>query len=291
MPEMTIRPFTLDDLGPLMDIWLRSVRATHTFLTEDDIQKMLPLVRQALPELEMNVLCDGSKAIGFIGMSGNKIEALFLAPEFRRRGGGRRLVEHVQAKREELVLDVNEQNPEATRFYEAMGFVVVDRSELDTQGQPFPLLHMRRSILPGRSNLKLKSHIIRAFELTHDLFEHLDQAHLQLDLPGLKSNKIASQIWCVVGARESYLQGIQHGAWQGFSCSLKSPGEKQAVLDALLTTRKHLMELDFASLSDAQLELAISLLEHEVQHHGQLIRYVYANGLSFPKSWNQRYTV
>jgi hypothetical protein len=189
------------------------------------------------------------------------------------------------------VLDVNEQNPEATRFYEAMGFVVVDRSELDTQGQPFPLLHMRRSILPGRSNLKLKSHIIRAFELTHDLFEHLDQAHLQLDLPGLKSNKIASQIWCVVGARESYLQGIQHGAWQGFSCSLKSPGEKQAVLDALLTTRKHLMELDFASLSDAQLELAISLLEHEVQHHGQLIRYVYANGLSFPKSWNQRYTV
>jgi hypothetical protein len=33
------------------------------------------------------------------------------------------------------------------------------------------------------------------------------------------------------------------------------------------------------------------LLEHEIQHHGQLIRFVYGNRLSFPESWNQRYTV
>ena len=37
--------------------------------------------------------------------------------------------------------------------------------------------------------------------------------------------------------------------------------------------------------------LLVTLLEHEVQHHGQLIRYVYANGLSFPASWSERYTV
>jgi putative acetyltransferase len=40
-------------------------------------------------------------------------------------------------------VDVNEQNPEAARFYEACGFAVVGRSELDDGGRPFPLLHMK----------------------------------------------------------------------------------------------------------------------------------------------------
>jgi putative acetyltransferase len=42
-----------------------------------------------------------------------------------------------------LTVDVNEQNPAACRFYEACGFVVEGRSELDSTGRPFPLLHMR----------------------------------------------------------------------------------------------------------------------------------------------------
>jgi putative acetyltransferase len=45
-----------------------------------------------------------------------------------------------------LLVDVNEQNPEARCFYEALGFVVERRSPLDAHGLPFPLLHMRRSV-------------------------------------------------------------------------------------------------------------------------------------------------
>ena len=41
----------------------------------------------------------------------------------------------------------------------------------------------------------------------------------------------------------------------------------------------------------AYTKLRFALLEHEVQHHGQLIRFVYGNKLSFPESWNKRYTV
>ena len=146
---MTIRPASAQDHDALLDVWLRSVRATHTFLTEADIQSLLPQVRDAaLPALELWVLSDGdgvdAKPLGFLGMSGNKIEALFLAPEVRRRGGGRMLVQHAQQRHPTLVVDVNEQNPEARRFYEAMGFVVEGRSELDGEGRPFPLLHMRQ---------------------------------------------------------------------------------------------------------------------------------------------------
>ncbi len=142
---MTIRPAAPEDRDALVDVWLRSVRATHSFLTEDDIQSLLPLVRDtALPGLEVWVLVADGVPVGFLGMAGNRIEALFLAPELRRRGGGRLLVEHAVARHPTLLVDVNEQNPEARRFYEAMGFLVQGRSELDGQGRPFPLLHMRR---------------------------------------------------------------------------------------------------------------------------------------------------
>src|SRR5262245_26252212 len=110
---------------------------------------------------------------------------------------------------------------------------------------------------------------------------HLDEASLQLDLPGLKSNRIAGQLWCIVGARESYVRAIRQGAWKGFSCSLKTPRIKADVLAALEESQRSLLELDFVGLTDAQLEPPFDLLERELQHHGQLIRYVYANGLTF----------
>jgi putative acetyltransferase len=143
---MDIRRAILTDREVLLGVWLRSVRATHTFLLEEDIQSMVPQVRDYLAssEHEFWVLCDDSTAIiGFMGMAGSKMESLFLAPEFQRRGAGRRLVRHAQALHGELTVDVNEQNAAACAFYEACGFVVEGRSALDEQGRPYPLLHMR----------------------------------------------------------------------------------------------------------------------------------------------------
>lgn len=137
----------------------------------------------------------------------------------------------------------------------------------------------------------LKARLDRSFTLSHDLVAHLDEAALGLDLPRLPSNRIAGQLWCMVGTRESYIKAITAGGWQGFSCSLKTPRVKQDVLAALEESHASLLQLDFTGMIEEQLGLAFGLLEHEVQHHGQLIRYVYANGLTFPASWNRRYTV
>jgi hypothetical protein len=140
-------------------------------------------------------------------------------------------------------------------------------------------------------NQQLKAHLVRSFKLTQDLVVHLDEEALGLDLPNLPSNRIAGQLWCIVGARESYTKAIEAGGWQEFSCSLKTPRAKDSVLAALEATYQRLGEIDFADLSETQVDLALELLEHEVQHHGQLIRFVYANGLAFPVSWNDRYAV
>jgi putative acetyltransferase len=144
--EVNIRRAISTDREVLLDVWLRSVRATHAFLSEGDLQSMIPQVRDFLASSvpEFWVLCDDAGAtMGFMGMSGSKMESLFLAPEFHRRGGGRRLVKHAQTLHGELAVDVNEQNAAARSFYEACGFVVEGRSELDDQGLPYPLLHMR----------------------------------------------------------------------------------------------------------------------------------------------------
>ena len=124
------------------------MRATHDFLTETDIGALRPLVREALSDdaLELWVLTESADVpIGFMGLAGHDIAALFLEPARRGQGGGRRLVAHAQQLRDgQLTVDVNEQNPAARGFYEALGFVVTGRSPLDDAGRPFPLLHMRR---------------------------------------------------------------------------------------------------------------------------------------------------
>ena len=141
-----IRRGTLEDRHVLFDVWLRSVEATHAFVADTDIQAFKPLVRDYLAsrETEFWVLCDADGTVaGFMGMGGPNVESLFLAPEFHRRGGGRRLIEHALARHRELTVDVNEQNTAAVEFYKACGFCVERRSELDDTGRPYPLLHMR----------------------------------------------------------------------------------------------------------------------------------------------------
>ena len=146
--DWTIRRARAADADALLELWERSVRATHDFLSEEDIVGLRPHVVQALAHeaLELWVLAGERDApVGFMGLAGHDIAALFLDPAARGRGGGRRLVEHAQALRGgELTVDVNEQNPAACGFYEAVGFVVVGRSPVDDDGRPFPLLHMRR---------------------------------------------------------------------------------------------------------------------------------------------------
>lgn len=144
---MRIRAGVEQDQSALLDLWLRSVRASHDFLTEQDIQFFYPLVRDhALRDLDVVVLeTDAGELMGFMGMAEHSIEALFLDPNHLRKGGGRLLVEWAENRWDNLKVDVNEQNPTARLFYESLGFVVESRSEKDGTGRPFPLLHMHMS--------------------------------------------------------------------------------------------------------------------------------------------------
>lgn len=126
-------------------LWERSVRATHLFLSEDDIVSMRPEVREGLRAVpQLAVAFDGGAPLGFAGVADRKLEMLFIDDAARGRGIGSALLEHAVDQWGADHLDVNEQNPAARGFYEHEGFRVASRSDLDDAGRPFPLLHMER---------------------------------------------------------------------------------------------------------------------------------------------------
>jgi putative acetyltransferase len=144
---MEIIPATPDDHAEIVAVWEASVRATHDFLSEDDIRFLKPLVPQYLDLVELRCVKDAAGAIlGFLGVADGNLEMLFLAPAARGRGLGRRMVAFAIDELGVTRVDVNEQNPAARGFYERCGFTVVGRSELDGQGRPFPLLHMELTV-------------------------------------------------------------------------------------------------------------------------------------------------
>lgn len=77
-----------------------------------------------------------------MGVSENKVEMLFLKPDKRGMGLGRRLLELALTKLKTYKIDVNEENPDALGFYQHLGYKVVSRDEFDGNGRPHPILHL-----------------------------------------------------------------------------------------------------------------------------------------------------
>lgn len=147
--DMHVRLARPEDRERLLELWERSVRATHHFLQESDIVALRPLVAEELASDAVDwwtLVSAAEVPVGFLGFASDTIEALFIDPDHRGRGGGTLLVAHAQSlSAGALAVDVNEENDGALRFYQALGFSVVSRSPTDAGGRPFPILHMRRA--------------------------------------------------------------------------------------------------------------------------------------------------
>ena len=132
-------------INVLLDVWQASVRASHHFLTEADIRTLTPQAEEALLQIEtLWIIEDDLRPVGFMGVQEHKIEMLFLHPDYFRKGVGKELVQRAFRELAVEYVDVNEQNPDAARFYERMGFHTFRRDDTDDQGNPFPILRMKR---------------------------------------------------------------------------------------------------------------------------------------------------
>ncbi|WP_199099837.1 GNAT family N-acetyltransferase [Dyella sp. ASV21] len=142
---VSIRAASNADEPRITEIWEAAVRATHDFLAEDDLVFFRSFLPSIFGRLNVRVVERSGCVEGFIATAGHHVEALFVNPALHGQGLGRQLLDAVMAEASPgpaWTVDVNEQNPQATRFYERYGFVRMGRSEQDASGRPFPLLHL-----------------------------------------------------------------------------------------------------------------------------------------------------
>ncbi|MFD2035911.1 GNAT family N-acetyltransferase [Belliella marina] len=142
-----ILPYSNNFRSQLIDVWEKSVLATHSFLKPSDFESIKELV-QSMDFNELDVFClvQEEKVLGFIGVFDFKIEMLFLSPDYIGKNLGRKLLDFAINDLRADKVDVNEQNEHAVGFYQKFGFVVYERSELDDQGNAYPILRMRKII-------------------------------------------------------------------------------------------------------------------------------------------------
>jgi putative acetyltransferase len=141
---MEVKEVTKESYQELIEVWECSVRATHHFLPEENIAELKPLILQHyFDAVELRCVIQDGKIAGFIGVADSNIEMLFVDPTYIGQGIGRQLIEYSIEHMNASKVDVNEQNPKAIAFYEKVGFKKTGRSELDGQGNPFPLVHMQ----------------------------------------------------------------------------------------------------------------------------------------------------
>lgn len=132
-------------INQLLEVWEDSVKATHTFLSNEEIEKIKEYVPQALKNIAHLIILENEnhKPVAFMGIEENKLEMLFIENSERGKGLGKQLLSYGMEKYNVNELAVNEQNPQAKGFYEHMGFKVYQRNELDDQGNPYPVLYMK----------------------------------------------------------------------------------------------------------------------------------------------------
>lgn len=131
-------------LNELTEVWEASVRASHLFLRDEDINRFKPLVKIALQEIETLIIVqEKGSTVGFIGIADRKVEMLFLSPKIFGKGAGGQLMRKAIEEYQVIYVDVNEQNPKAVGFYQNMGFQVFERTEEDEQGNLFPIMKMK----------------------------------------------------------------------------------------------------------------------------------------------------
>ena len=134
-------------LAGLVEIWEGSVKATHLFLSDEEILQIKQYVPQALKDVPVLLTAENEDGdiTGFMGIADQVLEMLFVSDKCRGKGIGKQLLTYGMENYTVEKLTVNEQNPLAIGFYEHMGFETYKRTDMDEEGNPYPLLYMKRN--------------------------------------------------------------------------------------------------------------------------------------------------
>ena len=121
-----IRKFETRDLAAVMQIWLEGNLDAHAFILASFWTEHFEMVRDMLPQAELYVHEneDTRQIDGFIGLTENHIEGIFVAKSARSKGIGKALLDYAKSRKPRLDLSVYQKNERALAFYRREQFVV-----------------------------------------------------------------------------------------------------------------------------------------------------------------------
>lgn len=137
-----IRETGAADYQRLIEIWESAVLHTHDFLKAEDFLYYKTHMPVYFEQVQLSGYEENGLLLGFMGISGENLEMLFVHNDFRGRGIGKQLVSYGIEQLKVGRVDVNEQNIQALGFYEHIGFKVLERTETDGAGKAYPILKM-----------------------------------------------------------------------------------------------------------------------------------------------------
>ena len=143
-----IRKFETRDLDTVMQIWLHGNLDAHAFIAASFWTEHFEMVRDLLPQAELYVHEDAStrQIDGFIGLTENHIEGIFVAESARSKGVGKSLLEYAKSCKPCLTLSVYQKNERALAFYRREQFVVQSEGiDEDTNEADIQMLWMRQA--------------------------------------------------------------------------------------------------------------------------------------------------
>ena len=119
-----IRKLQKVDINRVADIWLKTNLKVHFFIPEQYWISNYEFVKEMLPQAEVYVYEDDKMIQGFIGVSDEYIEGIFVSDEMQSCGIGKMLLDYIKDKKDKLQLKVYQKNVRAMSFYQREGFTI-----------------------------------------------------------------------------------------------------------------------------------------------------------------------
>lgn len=139
-----IRKLEEKDIDIIMNIWLDTNIKAHYFVSRKYWEDNYDMVKEVLPKAEVYVYEDDNNEIdGFIGISDNHIEGIFVRENLQSKGIGKSLLNHVKNIKDNLTLNVYQKNVRAKNFYLREGFVI-QYEEIDEDTDEKEYIMVRR---------------------------------------------------------------------------------------------------------------------------------------------------
>lgn len=125
-----IRKLENQDVGRVADIWLDTNLKTHFFITDAYWKSNYDYVKKMLLQTEVYVYEDENVIQGFVGVSDEYIEEIFISDKAQSHGIGKKLLDYLKNRKSELSLNVYQKNVRAIKFYQREKFEVI-REDFD----------------------------------------------------------------------------------------------------------------------------------------------------------------